>query len=178
MNGWHRLRVSLCCEATRGSLQKAANNHNVHTTAPVVARSSLQANWKTHTEFHGRQRLRNGLSDNQSSQLALQPSVATRANGRNPTSSEGWALALCPPIVPALVCKKSVRKSHPADLFDDHLAVHDEPVAREGAEVRVAAGLFWGFEVDDRFVFGQHDVCVSEDVVGFGDVMSDGGVWI
>ena len=46
----------------------------------------------------------------------------------------------------------------------------------EGAEVRVAAGLVGGLEVDDGLALGLGDVGVEEDVVGPGDVLAGDGV--
>jgi hypothetical protein len=54
------------------SFRRAANIHNVRTKPPVIARSSLQANWTTHTEFHVSQLRRHGLRNDRSNQSALQ----------------------------------------------------------------------------------------------------------
>ena len=60
-------------------------------------------------------------------------------------------------------------------FFHNQLAVHDHPVAGEGAEIGIAAGLVGGAEPDCKVAARQDDVGVGQDVVGVGNVLPDRG---
>src|SRR5581483_4410522 len=64
----------------------------------------------------------------------------------------------------------------PAALLDDHLAVHDHPMTGERAEIRVAARLLGGAEVDGELLLRPGDIRVDEDVVGLRNVVAHGRV--
>ena len=98
---------------------------------------------------------------------------ADRADGRRTPRYETTRVCV---LLDACGIILSIRPVRRCRSLDDHHAVHDHPVAGEGAEVGIAAGLGRGPEGDDGLVLGLDDVGVGQDVVGPGDVVAGDGV--